>query len=149
MPINECCTSSVICCETDASITEVAALMRKHHVGDVIVVMHEEGRRVPLGIVTDRDIVLETIALQVDVSTFTAGDLMTSPVVTVKEDAGIVETLRQLRNYKLRRMPVVTEAGSLSGIVTTDDIVKLLAMELSMISDVIEDQARKEVHLRR
>ncbi|HEY3289058.1 MAG TPA: CBS domain-containing protein, partial [Anaerolineae bacterium] len=66
------------CCEADTSISEVAALMRKHHVGDVIVVEDKGQKRVPIGIVTDRDIVIETIALKLDANAFTAGDLMSA-----------------------------------------------------------------------
>lgn len=149
MPINECCNINVVCCEADAPIQEVAALMRKHHVGDVIVVEGHDEKRVPIGILTDRDIVLETIALQVDPTAFTAGDLMSVPIVTVRKNEGFVETLRLMRKHKLRRMPVVTDAGTLFGIVTVDDIVKLLALELSMMTDAIVDQPVREESLRR
>lgn len=61
MPISGCCTIDVICCETDTSIPEGAALMRQHHVDDVIVIENQDGKRIPVGIVTDRDIVIETV----------------------------------------------------------------------------------------
>jgi CBS domain-containing protein len=101
MPISECCNIEVICCEADTTISEVAALMRRHHVGDVIVVEDNEGKRVPIGIVTDRDIVIETIALKLEADAFTAGDLMSSPIVTVQENSGFIETLRLMRNHKV------------------------------------------------
>ncbi len=66
MPIKECCNIGVVCCEADASIPAVAALMRKHHVGDVVVIERKDAERMPIGIITDRDIVIETIALQLD-----------------------------------------------------------------------------------
>ncbi|MGH8808114.1 MAG: CBS domain-containing protein, partial [Noviherbaspirillum sp.] len=75
MAISECCNIGVVCCEPDASVPEIAALMRKHHVGGVIVI--EKGttdNRIPIGIVTDRDIVIETVALDLDVKIFTASD---------------------------------------------------------------------------
>jgi CBS domain-containing protein len=149
MPISECSNIGVVCCRADASIPEVAGLMRKHHVGDVIVVEESAASRIPIGIVTDRDIVMETVALDVDADVFTAGDLMTAPVVTVGEDEGLVETLRLMRNNKVRRMPVVTRAGTLFGIVTADDIINLLAMELSMMTAAIVEQPMKEGRLRK
>lgn len=149
MPINECCNTEVVCCDGDASLSDVAALMRKHHVGDVIVVQQTDAQRVPIGIVTDRDIVLETIALQVEAHAFTAGDLMSTPVVTVREDEGLIETLRLMRDHKVRRVPVVTAAGTLVGIVTADDIINLLAMELSMMTSAIVEQPEREGRLRR
>lgn len=147
MPISECCNLAVVSCEPDTAITDVAALMRKHHVGDVIVTENQDGRRVPIGIITDRDIVLETVAQQVDVNAFTAGDLMNAPLATVQENDGVVETLRVMRSHKVRRLPVVTETGSLLGIVTADDLIHLLAIELSMMTDVIVDQPTKEAQL--
>lgn len=149
MPISECCNIGVTCCEADTTISDVAALMRKHHVGDVVVIEDNEGKRVPIGIVTDRDIVIETIALKLEADAFTAGDLMSSPVVTVQENAGFVETLRLMRNHKVRRMPVVTATGALFGIVTADDIINLLTMELSMMADAIVEQPVREGRLRK
>jgi CBS domain-containing protein len=149
MSISECSNIGVVCCEADASVSEVAALMRKHHVGDVIVVDNSSGRRIPVGIVTDRDIIMETVALDVDPKVFTAGDIMTSPVVTVNEGVGMIETLRLMRNNKVRRMPVVTDAGTLYGIVTADDVINLLAMELSLMTGAIVEQPIKEGRLRR
>lgn len=149
MPISECCNIGVISCEATASLPDVAALMRKHHVGDVVVVESKNGERVPVGIVTDRDIVIETIALQLDVNVFTAGDIMTPSLVTVREDEGFIETLRLMRHHKIRRMPIVTQAGTLFGIVTADDIINLLTMELSMMTGTIIEQSRKEEQLRR
>lgn len=149
MSIKECCNIAVVCCVADTPLPEVAALMRKHHVGDVIVVEDQEGCRMPLGVVTDRDIVLETISVQIDASVFTAGDIMTTPLVTARDDEGFIETLRLMRQHKIRRMPIVNEAGALCGIVTVDDIVNLLAMELSLVTAAIIDQPMKEGKLRK
>jgi CBS domain-containing protein len=150
MPISECCTCDVVCCESDTPIPDVAALMRKHHVGAVVVVVKQEGgKNMPVGIVTDRDIVLETIALQVDPGAFVAGDFMTTPAVTVADDAGFVATLRLMRKHLMRRAVVVTPDGALSGIVSADDIVKLLSVELSLITGAIIEQPVLERRLRK
>jgi CBS domain-containing protein len=149
MPISECSNIGVVCCEPDASVPDVAALMRKYHVGDVIVIEKTSASRIPIGIVTDRDIIMETVALQVDPKVFTAGDIMTAPLVTVNEKEGLIETLRLMRTNKVRRMPVVTDAGTLFGIVTADDIINLLAMELSMMTAAIVEQPMKEGRLRK
>ena len=149
MPINECCNIGVVCCEADSSISNVAALMRKHHVGDVIVVKNNGSARVPIGIVTDRDIVIEAIALQLDADAFLAEDLMSTPIVTVAEDAGFIETLRLMRNHRVRRMPVVNADGTLFGVVTTDDIMNFLALELSMMTSTIVEQPMQEGRLRK
>ncbi len=149
MPIKECSNPNVVFCDADSAIVEVAALMRRHHVGDVVVTEIADGRRVPVGIVTDRDIVVETIAEQVDVSAFTAGDLMSTPVATVKESDGVLETLRVMREHKVRRLPVVTENGALAAIVSADDLLNLLAGELSMMTEAIVGQPVREAGRRR
>jgi len=149
MSIRECCNIGVVCCEAETTIPEVAALMRKHHVGDVIVIENQERGRVPIGIVTDRDIVIETIAVQLDVEVFTAGDIMNTPIVSVRADEGLVETLHAMRDHKVRRMPVVSNSGELYGIVTADDIMRLLAMELSLMTAAIVEQPIHEGKLRK
>lgn len=149
MPISECCKRDVVCCDPELSLPDTAALMRKHHVGDVLVIQSDAGMRVPIGIVTDRDIVMEIMALQLDATLFTAGDIMTAPLVTVKENAGFVETLRLMRSNGIRRMPVVTESGTLYGIVTADDIVKALVLELSLITEAMAGQTAQERRLRK
>jgi CBS domain-containing protein len=150
MPISECSNIGVVCCETDTTVPEVAALMRKHHVGDVIVIeKRDNNERVPVGIVTDRDIVIEAIALQLDTSVFTAGDLMSAPIVTVRENEGLVETLRLMRQNKIRRIAVVTDTGTLYGIVTADDVIHLLTMELSLMAGAIMEQPLREGQLRK
>jgi CBS domain-containing protein len=150
MSIREYCNLNVICCEPDAPIAEVAMLMRKHHVGDVIVVDNQhESARIPIGIITDRDILIETIALDIEAKLFTASDLMSAPVTTVQEDAKVAEALAIMRGKRIRRLPVVTRAGTLFGMVTTDDFVNLLAAELSMIAGLMVEQTITEGRLRK
>lgn len=148
MPINECCNLDIVCCEADTPIPQVAALMRTNHVGAVIVIEEQDGKRVPVGIVTDRDIVIQTIAQDVDANTFTAGDLMSAPLALVREDEGVVEALRMMRVHRVRRLPVITELGSLFGVVTADDLINLLATELTMLTDTIVDQFAREARVR-
>ena len=149
MPIRDCCNIGVVCCPPDASIPQVATLMRRHHVGDVIVVREEGGERYPLGIVTDRDIVVETVAPQVDMDLVTAGDIMSSPLVTVQEDDSFSDTLQLMREHKIRRLPVVAENGALRGIVTADDIINMLTNELSLVSRTLAEQPIAESRIRR
>ncbi len=150
MLVRDYCNMNVICCEPDAPIAEVAALMRRHHVGDVIVLdSQQEGLRVPIGVVTDRDILVETIALDIDAKLFTASDLMTTPVTTVQEDAGLNEALAIMRGKRVRRLPVVNRAGSLFGIITSDDLLNLIAAELAMIAGLVVEQTVQEGRLRK
>lgn len=145
MLVRDYANMNVICCDADAPIAEVAGLMRRHHVGDVIVVApQQEGVRIPVGIVTDRDILVETIALDVEAKLFTASDLMSSPVTTVQEDASLTEALGIMRGKQVRRLPVVNRAGQLFGIITVDDVLNVLASELSMIAGILVEQPVRE-----
>jgi CBS domain-containing protein len=141
---------NVICCEVDTNVAAVAALMRKHHVGDVIVTENNaEGLRMPVGIVTDRDILVESISLDIEARLFTAGDMMTAPVITVTEDASLFDAINLMRTKKIRRLPVVAQAGSLFGIVTSDDILNILASELSLMAAAMVEQPVREESLRK
>jgi signal-transduction protein with cAMP-binding, CBS, and nucleotidyltransferase domain len=148
MPIGEFCKLDVVCVEATASIAEVAGLMREHHVGDVIVLGQQDEARIPAGIVTDRDIVISAIAPGVDLKLLTAGDIMHTPLTTIRESAGIFEALQVMRNMKIRRLPVVREDGTLYGIITADDLIAMLTTELSMISRVVAKQPAVESRTR-
>ena len=148
MLVRDYANLNVVCCEPDAPIAEVAALMRRHHVGDVVVVDNQlDGARIPIGIVTDRDILVETWALDVDPTLFSAAELMSSPVTTVQEDASLNEALGVMRGKKIRRLPVVNRAGGLFGMITSDDVINLIASELSMVAGLIVEQPIRESRL--
>jgi len=148
MQVHECCNPDVVWCNRDAAIQDVAALMRKHHVGSVVVTDAED-RKKPIGILTDRDIVMDVMATGLDARAITAGDVMSTPVVTVRDKDGLAETLGLMRTHKIRRIPVVTDGGALLGIVAVDDVVNLLAKELQSLSGAIIGQQMLEEHVRR
>jgi CBS domain-containing protein len=99
--------------------------------------------------VTDRDILVETLALDVDPKMFSAAELMSSPVTTVQEDASLNEALGVMRGKKIRRLPVVNRAGGLFGMITSDDVINLIASELSMVAGLIVEQPIRESRLRK
>lgn len=136
MSTGEFCTREVLITEKKASILEVAQLMREYHVGNVIVVEQRENRKVPVGIVTDRDIVVEVIAQGVDIDAVTAGDVMSYDLLSVRESDGIWESLLQMCNRGVRRVPVVNDEGGLEGILAIDDVIELLAEELTLLARI-------------
>lgn len=149
MAIKDICKTDVVVCVPDATVPEVAMLMRTHHVGDVIVIEDRDDRRIPVGIVTDRDIVLEAVAVGLDVPVFTAGDLMTTPLVTVQATEGIFETLQTMSRYRVRRIAVLNDDGELDGIVSADDLIGLLAKELVLLTEAMREQPVKEARSRK
>jgi len=144
MPIGEFCNREVVFATRKTSITEAAQRMRQYHVGDLVVVDEVGGQRTPVGIVTDRDIVIEIIAKSLPVSGLTVGDIMGSQLISVQETEGVVETIRLMRVNGIRRIPVISAEGGLVGIMSVDDMLDLLAEELTELARVApREQARE------
>ncbi len=149
MPIGEICNREVVFATRDTSILETAQLMRRHHVGDLVVVDEKNDKRIPVGIVTDRDIVIEVIAKEADINSLTAGDIMGPELVTTREAEGVFETIQLMRLKGVRRMPVVDHHGGLVGIVSVDDLVELLAEEMSELAKLISREQVREAKNRK
>lgn len=148
MPIGEMCNREVVIVDKETSILEVARLMRQHHVGDVVVVDERGDRRIPVGIVTDRDIVVEVVAKDVDFHNLVVGDIMGLQLVTVQEREGVFETMEVMRLRGVRRLPVVDEEDGLIGIVTLDDLIGLLAEEMNELAGLISREQAREAQAR-
>jgi CBS domain-containing protein len=137
MVIGDICNRDVVCASREAAVATAAKLMRQHHVGDVIVIDRADAERMPIGIVTDRDIVVEVVALGVDPNVVTLGDMMSwGQLVTAQENDSYADTLRLMHEKGVRRIPVVNAAGVLVGIISIDDILPKLVVELSEAGDL-------------
>lgn len=150
MPIGEICKREVVIAQREDTVLQAAKLMRQHHVGDVMVVDDRgEGKRVPVGIVTDRDLVVEVVAPELNPNAITVGDIMVSDFATVKENTGVFESIQYMRVKGVRRLPVVTADGTLIGIVTLDDLLALLSEELDALVKLVAHEQQKEAGIRR
>lgn len=149
MPIGEICNREAIIVQRDDTVLQAAKLMRQHHVGDLLAVEERDGRRVPVGIVTDRDLVVEIIAPELDSAVITVGDIMVTKLATVKESSGVFEAIQYMRSKGIRRLPVVDDDGGLVGIVTLDDLLVLLANELGALARLVEREQKNESSRRR
>jgi CBS domain-containing protein len=138
MSIKEFCRREVVCASITTTVSETARLMRQHHVGDLIIAEERAGKRMPVGIVTDRDIVVEVIAAGIDPTTLKLGDLKLATLVTVPESASYAETVARMTMEGVRRMPVVGADGSLAGIITLDDMLWQLAAPLAALASLSE-----------
>lgn len=142
MKIGEICTRDTVIAKKDSSIFEIAKLMRQYHVGDIVVV--NEGENAPIGIVTDRDIVIEILGKGLSPEAVTTGDVMNRDVLTAYENDDIWDTLQRMRIKGVRRIPVVNQQGGLVGIATLDDLLELLADELEDIAQIIRREESRE-----
>lgn len=144
MRIGEICTREVVHCGRDTSVAEIAQLMRNHHVGDVIVVEPHQGKLVPVGIVTDRDLVVQVLAQGVGPDALTANDLMSDELVTAVESEVVYDAIWHMRTKGIRRLPVVDERKFLIGVLTADDVTEFLAEELAQIARIVPHQVKLE-----
>jgi len=148
MAIGDICKREVAFAGREMTAQQAAKLMRYHHVGSLVVVDPESGTRRPVGIVTDRDIVMEINALDLDPTVITIGDIMNPELVTVPESFGLMETTQLMRMKGVRRVPVVDTEGNLSGIVTSDDVLEVLAEELTELAQTVSHERSREVRVR-
>lgn len=121
MKIKDIMTKSPACCTPETSLREVAAMFVDNDCGAVPVVDSVNTRR-PVGIVTDRDIACRTVAKGLNALELTARDCMSSPSVTVSQDASLDEAIRLMEESRVRRLPVVDERGRCIGVVAQADI---------------------------
>jgi CBS domain-containing protein len=145
MDVGGVCTREVVVVRGTDTVHEVASLMRAHHVGDVVIVERRDGLSYPTGILTDRDIVLAGVVQALDrLAQLVAADLVTRPLVTVRERDAIDDALEIMRTHGVRRVPVVDDAGALVGILAVDDLLELFAGHLASLVTLIGRQQRME-----
>ncbi len=149
MTIGAICNREVITVQRDATVLHAAMLMRQYHVGDVVVIENRKNKTVPVGIVTDRDLVIEVVATELDCRVITTGDIMLASLAVVKDSAGVLEAIQLMTSKGIRRLPVVDDGGSLIGIVTLDDLLLLLAKEFGTLSKLIVREQKNEATKRR
>jgi CBS domain-containing protein len=144
MNIGEICTREVVLAKRDTTALAAARLMRHYHVGNLLVVDDSNGHSRPIGIVTDRDLVTEIMAEGVDPDSVNIGELVTRKLVTVSEAEGVFETVQRMRLEGIKRMPVVDDQGALVGIVTVDDLIEVLAEEMTALSKIYTAEQKQE-----
>lgn len=119
MKVNQVMTAKPACCTPETRLQEVAHLMVAHDCGEIPVC--DAGGR-PLGVVTDRDIVVRTVAQGLNPLDKTARETMTTPCITVNEDADLDECTEKMEQHQVRRMLVVDGSGCVCGIVAQADV---------------------------
>ena len=149
MLLKEVCVLDVASCGPEASILEAARLMRRHHTGDLIVVDDPAGDCIPLGIVTDRDIVVEALANELDPARTTVAKIMSARLVIASASEDISVAIDRMRLHGVRRVPVVEEGGRLLGIVTLDDVLKLHATQAAALTEIVSKEQGREYRARR
>jgi len=145
MSIGEFCNREVVIIAREATVGEAARLMRSLHVGSLVVVDEViGGKRVPVGIVTDRDLVVEIMATGLDPATITVSDIMAPGLATAREGDELLPTIELMHVKGVRRLPVVDAEGALAGIISIDDLTAVMSDHLSALTKAIaREQARE------
>ena len=136
-------TREVATCGPRTSIVEAAARMRATHAGDLVVVREENGVRMPIGMLTDRDIVLGSTAAGADPCRNPVGDVMTRGLVTVGRHNSVADAMQLMLSHGVRRLGVL-DGEALIGVVSMDDILGAMAAEWGMLSTIIRNEQERE-----
>ena len=139
----------VVYCGPATTITEAARLMRRKHVGDIVVVEDPEGDRIPVDVVTDRDIVVEVLANELDPARTTVTNIMRTPVIIADDGEDTAQAIERMRMHGVRRIPVVSTGGALVGIVTLDDLLKVFAADVGALLEIVTKAQTYEHRARR
>ena len=144
----EVCMREVVIAQRETPILEAAELMRGQHVGCLVVVEENGIHRKVCGLLTDRDLVMGVLAQGLDAEPLCTEDIMTESPATLRGDDSLIDVMRSVRRNGVRRLPVVTAEHALVGLVTLDDVLKLLSEELGLLIGAIQGQIANERHKR-
>jgi len=148
MRVGEYCTREVAFATRAMGVTEAARVMRAEHVGDLVVVDEAGSAQRPVGIVTDRDLVVEVLAAGLDPDAVSVGDLATRELAVARDDDDLMDTLARMGRLGVRRMPVVDGDGALAGVLAADDLVEVVAELMSHLVKLTAREVAVEVRQR-
>jgi CBS domain-containing protein len=149
MKLKDVCVIGAVSCLPSATIAEAARAMREQHVGDLIVVDDADEDREPVGMITDRDIVVEVVARGRDPNKVKVSEVMATNVVIAAASEDVDAALERMRKQGVRRVPVVDDEGYVLGIVTLDDLIRTHAEEGAALAQVVTNAQRRETRTRR
>ena len=149
MRIADVCTHRVVSTQATVSVREAAEAMRQHHVGALVVVEKPNGERIPVGIVTDRDIVVAVVATGGNADKLTLGEIISKPVATCTESEGLFAAILTMREHGVRRLPVLNAKGGLAGMVSADDIYGALGAQMVDLGEALAREETREMQERR
>ena len=157
MKVGEVCKRKVVTIRGHEELAAAARCMRERHVGYLIVVepvaqgaepAGGAGEK-PVGVLTDRDLVVTVMAGGIEPRSLKVEDVMTRRPVTAREDETVTDALMKMRGIGVRRLPVVSAKGALVGILALDDVLDCIGAELHGIVSSIQQEQRVECALRR
>jgi CBS domain-containing protein len=149
MLLKDACTANVVCCGPQTTVLQAASLMRHRHVGDLVVVDDPDNEGIPLGVVTDRDIVVEVLGNGLDPAKTTVGSLMRTPVVIAQESEDTTQVIERMHAHGVRRLPVVANEGEVVGIITLNDLLRVFVADANSLLGIMSKGQINEQRSRR
>lgn len=147
MIAGELCRRAVSTIESFETVVTAAKRMREDHVGDLVVVETVEGGVRPVGILTDRDLVVSVLAAEIaDPSKLEVRDVIRGDLVTATEDEDLDEVLHRMRSFAVRRIPVLDGAGLLHGLIALDDVLGWIREDMAEATSIPRRQRQMESH---
>ena len=144
MKVGEHCKRAVVSIRASADVSEAAKLMRKEHVGFLVVYREGDELLKPIGVLTDRDLVLAVMAREIDPKSVTVQDVMTGQPLIARETDELTDLVQATRIAGIRRVPVVDNLGALVGIIAIDDVIALVTGLMCDITGSIRSEQRQE-----
>jgi CBS domain-containing protein len=124
MSLRKITKKRVVTVEPDDTVVKAARLMYEKNVGSVVVIQNKK----PVGILTDRDIVIRAVARKADMKSTLVKHVMTKKIVTGRDDQRVAELAKVMHEHGIRRVPIVNKRGVLSGIITLDDLLYMMGL---------------------
>lgn len=149
MLLKDLCTPEVACCAPETRVLAAAILMRQKHVGDLVVVDDLDGDQSPIGMITDRDIVIEVLGKELDPRTVTVRQIMRTPVAIARGDEDAADAVSRMKVHGVRRIPVMGPNRKLIGIVCLDDLLRNVAADVNALAEIVAREQGHEHRARR
>lgn len=143
MKVSEICSRDVLALSAAEPLAHCAREMRERNVGSAVIVDETQGFRRPIGIVTDRDMLRGQFDHCADLFCLNTGEVMSSDLLVMKEDTDVADAIERMSRRAVRRAPVVSTGGELTGIVSFDDLLPVVAAQISAIAGLISGQAEQ------
>ena len=148
MTAGELCNRTVYIIRANESVLEAARLMQKYHVGCLIVVEERGKDRIPIALVTDRDLVVKGITeASAKLETMQVARVMSEELVTARDTERMYDVRKKMRARGVRRIPVVDGDDRLQGIIAFDDMVEWMAQELADLAQLVSREQEHESQL--
>lgn len=150
MNVGQVCKRQVVTVTPRSDLVAAAKLMREKHVGFIVVAEPEPLAQYgkPVGVLTDRDIVVSIVARGADPKLLTVADIMSQGPAMADETDSVDQALRTMRRMGVRRLPVIGPRGLLAGVLSVDDILDVLAVEIGDLSGAVRKERSMEGLLR-